>query len=493
MLRVLEEMDIPADCPLSLGNLSSRVRHLLHREHVDTIGQLIRWFGRDGQLDWHRVRGMGRRSREELQMLRAAFMARKREVLGRFLPLSPNGHGVSFASAVAQLFTRLSTRDLEFLLRRHSYRQTIARASDGVCGTRGRASQIERCFLRSMCHVLEWFCDDRQILWNAWEKGLPLVEHFCDVLNSEQKQIAASAVARLFCKSTEGKAIQGYHRQQFRAWLDELRACPDFHATGVRVGLFLRAKGAEQLQTSFLAFLAKKAHVEVQEEAGLVLSKQRMSQRTIPPSGGEGGSPEPRTSVPKRNTCTSCSGQPKETLSMPIKFNCSGCGLELSAAGDLAGKKCRCRSCGATMLIPEVIELGPEQGSSDVEEVPLTTEGEMTSTEGKLGSDSAANTGGRSRDRAGEDGLRFFAETFKLLGDETRVRMLDLLADGPKSVSALVAALGLTQPTVSHHLGLLRTVGMVMAQRQGKSVIYDLDRAWVSKITQFLLRLQGST
>ena len=490
MLRVFEEIGIPTDFPLSLGNLSNRVRRLLHREHVDTVGQLIQWFSCEGQLDGHHVRGMGRRSREELQVLRVAFLTRKREVLGRFLPLTPNGHGVSFASAIAQLFTRLSTRDLEFLLRRHRYRQTIARASDGVCGPRGRAGPIERCFLRSLRLALEWFCDEKQLLWNAWEEGIPLVEHFGDALNYEQKQVAASAVTRLFCKSTEGKAIQGYRRQQFRAWLDELRTCPDFYSTGVRVGLFLRAKGAEQRQTSFFAFLAKKAHVEVQEEAGLVLSRRRMSQRTIPVNGGEGRSPEPRASVPKRNTCTSCSGQPKETLSMPIKFNCSGCGLELSAAGDLAGKKCRCRSCGATMQIPEIIELGPEQETSNVGEAPSATEGETAPTEGQLDSDGATSAGACSQDRAA-DGLRFCAETFKLLGDETRVRVLNLLSDGPKSVSALVAALGIGQPLVSHHLGLLRNVRMVVAQRRGKAVFYDIDREWLGRTMDFLRRMES--
>ncbi|HUT58258.1 MAG TPA: hypothetical protein VNA25_10465, partial [Phycisphaerae bacterium] len=130
MLKVLEEIGIPPDFPLSLSTLSSRVKRLLHREHVDTVGQLIQWFSCDSQLDGRRVRGMGRRSREELQVFRAAILTRKHELLGRFLPLAPDGHGVSFASAMAQMFMRLSMRDVEFLLRRHHYRQTIARDSD---------------------------------------------------------------------------------------------------------------------------------------------------------------------------------------------------------------------------------------------------------------------------------------------------------------------------------------------------------------------------
>jgi ArsR family transcriptional regulator len=64
---------------------------------------------------------------------------------------------------------------------------------------------------------------------------------------------------------------------------------------------------------------------------------------------------------------------------------------------------------------------------------------------------------------------------FRLLADRTRLAMLKMLRTGPKNVTALCAGVGRKQPLVSHHLGLLRVGGLVVAKRTGKSVIYTLD------------------
>ena len=60
------------------------------------------------------------------------------------------------------------------------------------------------------------------------------------------------------------------------------------------------------------------------------------------------------------------------------------------------------------------------------------------------------------------------------LADGTRLRLLMLLSEGEANVGGLSARTGLPQPTVSHHLGLLRTAGVVRTRRQGKSVFYGL-------------------
>lgn len=60
------------------------------------------------------------------------------------------------------------------------------------------------------------------------------------------------------------------------------------------------------------------------------------------------------------------------------------------------------------------------------------------------------------------------------LADPKRVMLLYLLVDGPKCVSELVDSLGVPQPTVSRHLGVLRERDLVQAERQGTSVYYQL-------------------
>ncbi len=64
---------------------------------------------------------------------------------------------------------------------------------------------------------------------------------------------------------------------------------------------------------------------------------------------------------------------------------------------------------------------------------------------------------------------------FGLLGDPTRVKILLLLCRGEQNVSRLCASLGLAQPTVSHHLGLLRRGGLLKSRREGKAIHYGLD------------------
>jgi DNA-binding transcriptional ArsR family regulator len=76
----------------------------------------------------------------------------------------------------------------------------------------------------------------------------------------------------------------------------------------------------------------------------------------------------------------------------------------------------------------------------------------------------------------GPDGAAL-TSLFCQLSDRTRLRLLLLLGGGERSVQGLERATGLPQPTVSHHLGLLRAGKLVVADRRGKQVFYRLSEA----------------
>ncbi|MEM1570312.1 MAG: metalloregulator ArsR/SmtB family transcription factor [Candidatus Bathyarchaeia archaeon] len=76
---------------------------------------------------------------------------------------------------------------------------------------------------------------------------------------------------------------------------------------------------------------------------------------------------------------------------------------------------------------------------------------------------------------------RFISEKsrlFKALANETRLKILMLLdVRGEMCVCELMSALGLTQPTISHHLGILKNAGLIRERKSGKWVYYRITDA----------------
>jgi DNA-binding transcriptional ArsR family regulator len=67
------------------------------------------------------------------------------------------------------------------------------------------------------------------------------------------------------------------------------------------------------------------------------------------------------------------------------------------------------------------------------------------------------------------------AEVLKTLASPRRLEILHRLSEGPWEVGRLAVELGLSQPNVSQHLSVLRSAGMVEAEREGREVRYRLS------------------
>lgn len=66
------------------------------------------------------------------------------------------------------------------------------------------------------------------------------------------------------------------------------------------------------------------------------------------------------------------------------------------------------------------------------------------------------------------------AEILKTLANARRLEIVHLLASGPCSVGRIVEELGVAQPNVSQHLALMRSAGVVQAERDGREIRYRL-------------------
>ena len=70
--------------------------------------------------------------------------------------------------------------------------------------------------------------------------------------------------------------------------------------------------------------------------------------------------------------------------------------------------------------------------------------------------------------------MEMVAHRFKLLSEPTRLRLLQLLMDGEKSVTELVNASNTTQANVSKHLGILADGGLIARRKVGISTLYRI-------------------
>lgn len=77
--------------------------------------------------------------------------------------------------------------------------------------------------------------------------------------------------------------------------------------------------------------------------------------------------------------------------------------------------------------------------------------------------------------------------TFNALSDPTRLGLVKALMAGPRNVTTLCMALKARQPTVSHHLGILKANNIVTCRPKGRCVYYSLKPKALTQALKFIL------
>lgn len=83
-----------------------------------------------------------------------------------------------------------------------------------------------------------------------------------------------------------------------------------------------------------------------------------------------------------------------------------------------------------------------------------------------------------------KDHVAELAETFRLLGEPNRLRLVLACLEAPRGVGEMSEALGLSQTLVSHHLRLLRTAHILRGDREGRQVRYAIDDEHVRAVVR---------
>ena len=77
--------------------------------------------------------------------------------------------------------------------------------------------------------------------------------------------------------------------------------------------------------------------------------------------------------------------------------------------------------------------------------------------------------------------------TFRALADETRRNILEFLRTGPRTSGEIAAQFHSSWPTISRHLAVLRAGGLVVAERRGQAIYYELNTSVFEDLVQHLM------
>ena len=84
-----------------------------------------------------------------------------------------------------------------------------------------------------------------------------------------------------------------------------------------------------------------------------------------------------------------------------------------------------------------------------------------------------------------------FQKTFKALSDQTRREILNLLKDRKMTAGEIGEHFSVSGATVSHHLSILKEAGLILDDRQGKYIYYELNMSVVDELMEWVSGLKG--
>ena len=78
-------------------------------------------------------------------------------------------------------------------------------------------------------------------------------------------------------------------------------------------------------------------------------------------------------------------------------------------------------------------------------------------------------------------------DAFKALADPTRREIIRLLRDGPRSSGEIAERFPTAWPTISRHLGVLRDAELILSERHGQAIVYELNTTVFDELIEHLL------
>lgn len=84
-------------------------------------------------------------------------------------------------------------------------------------------------------------------------------------------------------------------------------------------------------------------------------------------------------------------------------------------------------------------------------------------------------------------------ETMKALSDPTRREILKILREGTKTAGEISEQFEMTAATISHHLSILKEAKLILQDKRGKYIYYEINTSILDEVLQFFQELKGDS
>lgn len=99
------------------------------------------------------------------------------------------------------------------------------------------------------------------------------------------------------------------------------------------------------------------------------------------------------------------------------------------------------------------------------------------------------NSTGRHKSMMSKEVFEMQSRLCQAMSNAARLEIIHLLRTGPQHVHGLAETTGLSQSTLSRHLAILRTIGVITMQRQGQENVYQLANPKMAAICDLMLQI----